>query len=143
MYWCRVPGSQLLEQGHAELAKRTHFFQKLVKKLNEKVQLQEERERVMAEAGLGPAGSVGGLRGSEAERTLVSLKREASELSKALEEANAATRAAESTAGDLKKQLDHVQALQDDAVWRGSGARVALDGNAWRADARWRWLLCV
>ncbi len=42
---------QLLEQGNEELAKRTHFFQKLVKKLSEKIELHEEKEKVMMDTG--------------------------------------------------------------------------------------------
>ena len=51
----RVP--QLLEQAQAELVKRTHFFQKLVKKLHEKLRLSEEREKVMRDAEFGTRSS--------------------------------------------------------------------------------------
>ncbi len=43
---------QLLEETQAELVKRTQFFQKLVKKLNESIARQEEKERVLMETGV-------------------------------------------------------------------------------------------
>ncbi len=69
----------------------------------------------MHEAGLGTS-AAGSLRGSEAERTVVTLKRETTELGRALEEATQASHAAEASAAELRSQLEHIESLQDDSV---------------------------